>query len=616
MAALAAANGDVVRDHKQTVQQWQPAAVGAEFEFGDAVRTMDQATGEVKFNDGARMKLDPSTTVRFMRFAPDAKQVGIDVESGQAVLEAGDSELRMHTRVGLAILQPGTTAHVGKGKQGIRFFVSVGLARLESDGAPAVDVRAGHGVEIGIGMAILDTFEAKPEPSEAPTIAEPEAPKVDPSNLPIVAKVSGRSVSIRKPGSKRFEPLPEGEHVVEPGTQLKLTAKDTTTVTRGTTQAGLAGPGTYLVVGEGPQIINPVSGSITLSADGHDVSIELPGGKVTALGSHGLSVGDVHVGTRRDVSIKARAGRLQLDVGKETSMLSAGETASISGGKVIVQGRGPDFADLATPAGGSLVIHDPSPPSAVGVQFAKNCPHLGILERVSGSRVLASSVGSGTATLRFDAGRHKYQLRCLSKAGELGGVAAQGGITVYRDGGTSALPSKAPSTLVNTDGRSYTVLYQNLLPSISVRWPNAPPAPSYTLTVKTGGSTKTTSVNSASFAFPSGKLKEGTHTMQFSSSQGRSSRMSTVTIRFDNAAPKASIKTPVDGSFAGGQSVNVSGIALPGWTVSAQGQALRMDSQHRFNSSVGTGGRSLVLQFAHPTRGTHHYLRRASGVPR
>jgi hypothetical protein len=191
-----------------------------------------------------------------------------------------------------------------------------------------------------------------------------------------------------------------------------------------------------------------------------------------------------------------------------------------------------------------------------------------------------------------------------------------GKITVYRDAGTSALPSKAPTTTVNTDGRSYTVLYQNLLPQISVRWPNAPAAPSYTLTITSNGSSTNQTVSAASFSFAPGKLKEGQHAFLFRSSQGRSSRPAHATIRFDNAAPKASIMSPVEGGFGAGSSVRVSGIALPGWEVRARGAALPLDSEQRFSASVGAGQRGLVLQFSHPARGTHHYLRRAAGVPR
>ncbi len=613
MARLSAAQGEVQRDYEAKVQQWEATQIGATFDFGDGLRTQSEATATVTFDDGALMNLDPETTVRFLRTAPDSNDKGIDVETGRAIVEAGATELRLQTQMGVAVLSPGTVAQLGKGEKGIRFLVTVGQARLEGDDK-TIELEPGRGLEIGLGMAILDEFGPAVEQEKAPT---PEATVAKPEpveDLPIVATVDGNGVTIKKPGSKTFERLKPGQHTLEPGSQIKLGKSDSTTVARGKTKASLSGPGTYEIVGDGPHIVEPVAGNMTLTADGRDVSAEIPGGKVTALGSDGLSIGDIRIVQGRSATVRARVGKLRIEVGDERSTLNAGESAVVQNGKTSISGRGPDFFDLSTGAGGSLLVHDPSPPTAINVRFGKQCPHLGILERLGGANAVASSVGSGSANLKFDKGAHRYRVRCLSEEGKLGAPVASGRITVYRDAGTAALPRKAPATLVNTDGRSYTVLYQNLLPSITVRWPNAPKANSYSLRVTSGGKTQTLSAKSASFSFQSGQLKEGQHVFQFKSSEGRKSRPSTATIRFDNAAPKASIKTPVNGSFGAGQSVHVSGIALPGWEVSAQGQPVTMDGEQRFAGSATAGPRGLVLQFSHPKRGVHHYLRRASGA--
>jgi hypothetical protein len=169
---------------------------------------------------------------------------------------------------------------------------------------------------------------------------------------------------------------------------------------------------------------------------------------------------------------------------------------------------------------------------------------------------------------------------------------------------------------VNTDGREYTVLYQNLLPQVTVRWPNAPQGGSYTLVVTSSGKTHRVTSASANHSFASGRLGEGSHSFQWMTSSGRKSRPSRATIRFDNAAPKASIVSPANGGFGPGASVAVSGIALPGWQVRAQGETLAMDGQQRFSGTVQSGPRGIILQFSHPDRGVHYYLRRASGITR
>ena len=195
-------------------------------------------------------------------------------------------------------------------------------------------------------------------------------------------------------------------------------------------------------------------------------------------------------------------------------------------------------------------------------------------------------------------------------------LVAKGKVTVLHDAGTAALPSKAPTTVVATDGRDYTISYQNLLPAVIVQWPGAPPAPTYTLSVKSPAGMKQLTSSAPSFSFTPGSLSEGTHTLSIASSSGRISRVSRVVIRFDNAAPKAAITAPAEGGFQPGQSTRVAGISLPGWQVFAQGVEVPLDSEQRFSAQVTAGSRGLLLQFAHPSRGNHIYLRRAAGVER
>src|SRR5690606_9236542 len=257
----------------------------------------------------------------------------------------------------------------------------------------------------------------------------------------------------------------------------------------------------------------------------------------------------------------------------------------VARGVIAVRGRGPGFADIVINAGSSLVVNDAAPPAAIGVA-STGCNHLSLLERTKGGKVVASAVGKQTVNLRFDEGRSNYHVRCLAEDGTLAPPSKKGRVTVYHDAGMRALPRKAPATAINTDGRSYTVLYQNLLPAISVRWPNAPPAPSYTLSVRSPNGTKKLTARTASYSFGAGALREGKHSFVFTSSLGRSSRSSHAVIRFDNAAPKGSIIGPSEGGFSPNASVKVSGIALPGWSVVAQGTRLQMDSEQRFSQSV------------------------------
>ena len=96
---------------------------------------------------------------------------------------------------------------------------------------------------------------------------------------------------------------------------------------------------------------------------------------------------------------------------------------------------------------------------------------------------------------------------------------------------------------------------------------------------------------------------------------GGRSKPTTLEIRFDNAAPKASVSKPRDGGFAPGDSVEVSGVALPGFQVSLPGGSLEVDAQSRFQGVVQTSAErpDVVLRIESPRSGVHYFVRRASG---
>jgi hypothetical protein len=96
---------------------------------------------------------------------------------------------------------------------------------------------------------------------------------------------------------------------------------------------------------------------------------------------------------------------------------------------------------------------------------------------------------------------------------------------------------------------------------------------------------------------------------------GGHSKPTTVDIRFDNAAPTATLTSPANGAFAQGGAVNVSGLALEGWKISVAGRELPLDSQLRFSGDVTApaGERALAVLFENPHRGVHYYLRRSAG---
>jgi hypothetical protein len=310
-----------------------------------------------------------------------------------------------------------------------------------------------------------------------------------------------------------------------------------------------------------------------------------------------------------EIAVSAGAVELQSAAGIEE--LLAGEQGTIGAkGTTEVVGRGPGYVDFTTSAGASFAVHDPSPPTAIGFSTGSACPGGAVIELDRGR---ARARGAGTVSILVPPGSHHYDVHCVDASGIRHESAAGGSVSVIHDGGTARIPRTAPSTLVDTDGRSYTVLYQNILPKISVRWPNAPQASSYTLSLASpGGKTETHTAQSPSYSFVSGALREGVHRLTFEAG-GTRSKATTVDIRFDNAAPTATLTSPGNGSFAPGGSVTVSGLALEGWKISAGGTELPLDSQLRFTGTVTApaGQRALAVLFENPHRGVHYYLRRA-----
>jgi hypothetical protein len=266
---------------------------------------------------------------------------------------------------------------------------------------------------------------------------------------------------------------------------------------------------------------------------------------------------------------------------------------------------GPEAVDLSVGAGDSLLVHDPHPPTVVGFATPR-CAGVAVLELAAKHR---ETIGTGRVTAAFPAGAQHYRLRCDAEATPF----AEGTVTVLHDAGSRRLAGAAPANRIDADGRRYTIMYQSLLPKVSVRWPDAPSAGPFSLTLSSQGrGQKQFTSAGATYALPAGALGEGSYELWFDA-HGERSRKTSVVVQFDNAAPTASISAPAERGFAPGASVSVAGTALPGWTVSVGGQDLKQDSQQRFSGEVAApaDGSALSIRFSHPQRGVHYYLRRA-----
>jgi len=340
----------------------------------------------------------------------------------------------------------------------------------------------------------------------------------------------------------------------------------------------------------GPIIVSPNS-TITMRREGDQIVV-------------GVELGQVKLGKERRVvetgeEVGLELGGIVVDVPVAESEPPAPEEPDEEPEEEeepLNVGNGVPHADLVVSAGDNFTVHDPTPPTAVGFRVGGVCDGPALL-KVGKLKTEAK----GQANLPLPRGRHKYEVRCLDTPES---VAASGAVSVLRDAGTKQLPSFTPSASVATDGRRYTVMYQYRLPKVTVTWPTAPQASSYTLTV--GG--RTIKTTSPSYTFKS--LRAGTHRAVFSaaSTPPRKSRTTTISVVYDSQAPAARVSEPASG-YAPGAALKISGQALPGWKVSVDGNELEVDSQRRFSSEHTAKG-ALPIAFSHPTHGMHYYLRR------
>jgi hypothetical protein len=468
IATLHQANGAVSRDFAKSVGKWEGAPPGTEFRPGDGVRSGAASSAVLRLFDESKLDMQANTVLRFGRRARDGKGVKLDVEMGEATLEAAGEALELEMTIGGARIEAGGKVRLSRAVDATRLEILIGAAQI---------LNAGETLELRVGDAV--------------DIAKWGLTKV--------------------PAASASAPVPAHSAPSQPSAS-----------------------------GSAPSALEPPPS---------------PG----------------------------------------------------------MRAAGPSVVDFVAAAGDSFVVHDPKPPTSIAFAHA-GCDGELLLVLNPGKRPRETG-GRGRVSAEISSGSHRYSLACLTPGESKSTRVADGNITVIADAGSRRLARTAPASTVDTDGRRYTVLYQTLLPIISVRWPNAPAAASYTLRVGSSSGTRTftTTTSNPLHAFPAGALPEGDHTLLFEGAGARSKQTS-VAIRFDNAAPTASISSPADRSFAPGAHVTVSGSALPGWTVSSHGKDLTQDAQNRFSGEVSApvAERALLIRFSHPSRGNHYYLRRSA----
>jgi hypothetical protein len=627
VAELVGQRGSVERDFEDKRREWQPAETGAEFRVGDAVRTGAEAQARVELADRSILVVRPSTVVRFLGEGQGADSTELNVETGEAMFEAAADGARLLTAIGLAQLEGGSRIKLSARDEGLQIAVTVGSAQLELEGGETRNIEAGEQLLVEIGGAVLEEEGAEAaldagrasDAGAADAAVDAEADAGGAPAGPVKATVERRPVRVRAPGERRYRRVGPGETTFQPGSTVRVARRGRVELVRGSERSRFEGPGEFVAAPESGALMATDRGRVSFeaTADGTHVRIAVPGGVLVAKADQPKGSRGAARVSRGGSAVRTERGVVDVEGTRGTEPLTSGETATLRADGIVEfeAGRGPERADFFIPAGESAILRDPRPPTALGFRFGGKCTSEGVVELVRRGRVRASSKGKGAANLLLPRGGHRYRVRCM-EGGSPGETVADGTLRVVRDSGRARVPRSPPPTLVDTDGRRYTVLYQNLLPVISVRWPDAPEAGGYTLQVTSDrGDNQSFSTREPRYKFESGELPEGRHRLQFKADGGQSSPQTTLVIRFDNVAPKASIREPDNGSFQPGETVTVSGVALPGWNVSVGGTRLPLDVQQRFSGRVVVppGQNGIGIRLAHPGRGAHYYVRRAGG---
>lgn len=553
---------------------WQGAHVGDTFILGSAVRTGPDSTAKLRVGKNGKLDVSANAVVYFTR-TPGRERNDLRVGTGSVELEAGDEGIG----VGEAVLEPGGRATLESAPDGTTIIVRVGRVVLEDN-----VIEEGERITVGpAGKAVARVDAGVEEVAGQVKVVVTGAP----------ARLTG--------GGEDIE-LAVGAHQVAVGGTIRAPAGSTVVIVGRGGRAVTAGP-SELRIGTGDTLVDVTTGNVALQGDGGNAVAGIPGGTVTATVG-----GAAAIAVEKDLTgVDGQQGTTVVTTKKGTQALKTGESATVTAGGDITRSDPALERTAATiTAGESPVIHDAKAPAALRVAFGEACPSTGIVE-VARERTfkkpIARAGGSGGANVSVPTGTYHYRVRCV------GGTGATGTLRVDKDSGRAPLPKTAARTTVEMDGREYTILFQNLLPHVTLAWRKAPPKPSYTFVIKPArGAEKRITNPGPTLVLPPGELREGSYKTWVEAVLGARSEESRIVIEFDNAAPSASIEVVQ----VKDQGIHVKGTVIEGSTVTAGSTPVTLDRHQRFDTdlTLGESEDGAAVRIAHPKAGIHYYVMR------
>lgn len=619
VARLGELQGTAARELAAKHGEWTPAGSGSTFELGDAVRTDAATNAKVTLEAGGALKLGPNTTVRFVRGTTPAT-TSVGVETGEAEIEAGGSGLGIETTIGSARLEAGSRVQITANTANTGYLVLVGRALIEGDGGTKT-IEAGERFSVSTGAALIEPAAPKDAAVEA---AAPPAPAADaaadaPALLGTQVEVHGSGVRTATSDKGPLVALPAGSAQLQDGARLVVPEGASVELSRGAERAVVVGAADVSIGAAGGPLLQARSGRVTLTSPTAGTRVDVPGGSILLVSAGPGNVQAQVIVDGKSARVVSNQGKLELRGRAGAATVGAGETGSLDSRGVATKEEEaqPSAADVTVTGKESPVIHSPRGNAAVRIRFDHACPGDAVVEVSAGTTTHSTFArgGAPSAIVGLLAGAYKYAVRCV---GDSGPAQQTGVLRILRDSGAARLARIPPANVIDSDGRRYSVLYQNLLPQIRFQWPQAPAGSPVSLRLeRTKGQLDTYPATSGAVDLPAGTLHDGIYRFWFEVTGKATTRSpeTTLKISFDNAAPAAEIHEPADGQPSAA-TIHVSGVAIEGATVSVAETALPLDPQLRFDGDVPgppAGDRSLAIRIAHPAHGVHYYLRMIGG---
>jgi hypothetical protein len=619
IAELASATGGVSRDFAAQPGGWSPASIGAAFAVGDGLRTDPAAQAELRMRGGGRLEVRESTVMRFLAgTAPTEKRVSL--ETGTAEIEMGSEELEFETRFGTARIEPGARVRLTDDGKVARFDVLVGSAIVENEDASAAPLLAGQSLDLGGHRSIDAGIDAGIDASV--DASAPDAQTEDPTA--ILADVQSPGVMRSTTRTGPLVAVPTGVAHLDTGSRLVVPAGGKVVVHRGGERATVSGAADLVVGGAAGALLEGRVGRVSVDASQTVIRLNVPGGTITMRGTPAAPTSADVVFDAHETDVFSRSGTTELRGRKSLTVLGGHEAAWLQDTGVVEKSIATtDPPQFTLPAGESATIHTVHVPAPVLVRVDPACGAGAYVEVARGGRFLpvglADLADPGTeqhaVVLSLGEGGHTYRVRCPDQCA----AGTTGTLRILRDSGAARVPRSPGRDTVHADGRHYSVLYQNLLPELTLDWPDAPSGEPLTLKIKgSKDAIDAIPLTTSSYALPSGKLGDGTYGFWFEVQRDPRLRSldTSVRIGFDNAAPAAEIHEPDDGFMPDNGKVVVSGVAIEGARVSVGETPIALDAQFRFHGEVpvAPGDRSIAIRIAHPAHGVQYYLRRVGGT--